>query len=114
MKNVLTVLDPDGSRFGTTISTSDFPKGHLRKKGKEVTEITKDLKRAVLIDDKRRYLDGSPENGILCPPYRGGRSDKQLFGLFWTLLLCYLTDDVRSKLRPEPPQAPEGGPRRKK
>lgn len=85
---VLDRLDPDGTMLAGrwyAVYTVDF--GNSRIKDLNVIFPGRDLRRVVLVDDKKVSMLANPSNGIFIPPFMGLDPDDAELDKVWELLL---------------------------
>lgn len=113
MNNICCFLDPHDNIFeAKKLSTSDFAKRELSKKGKDIRllfeEESPNLSRCLMVDDKLKYHKPQPEHGIFCNVFghqddeglkaMNVLNDRELLRVMSIILRCLFVRDVRPLL----------------
>ncbi|KAL1241233.1 CTD small phosphatase-like protein [Trichinella pseudospiralis] len=77
VKDVLTLIDPNGEYFDKILSRNSCTNVHGMW-AKDLAKTGADLKRTVLIDDRRQSFLLQPNNGIPIRPWTGQEDDTEL------------------------------------
>ncbi|KDO23969.1 hypothetical protein SPRG_10666 [Saprolegnia parasitica CBS 223.65] len=71
-------------------------RGHLIK---DLTQLGRDMKDVILIDDTAEVAAKHPANALICSEYRGSKTDIELYKITMALERLAYVEDVRSHLK---------------
>ncbi|KRY92294.1 CTD small phosphatase-like protein 2 [Trichinella pseudospiralis] len=91
VKDVLTLIDPNGEYFDKILSRNSCTNVHGMW-AKDLAKTGADLKRTVLIDDRRQSFLLQPNNGIPIRPWTGQEDDTELVKM--EKLIMELIDEI--------------------